>query len=450
MQRISDMLGKVIDSYHVQEVLGKGGMGIVFKAVDTSLDKVVALKVMNPLLVEDERFLGRFKSEAKALGRLHHPHIVSVFALRHVEEHFFIVMEYVEGLNLAERIKRHGPMAWQEALPIMVQTLNAIDYAHREKIIHRDIKPHNILISPEGNAKVTDFGLAKIQAAHSDTRVLTRTGFTGGTLYYMPPEQLEGLAAVDHRGDTYGLGMTFYEMLAGCTPFDKMSSEFAILKAIDAHDFPSLDQFNKDLPAPLVRIVMKAIERYPDDRYQSAGDMVRELEAWQAGTPAAAPVEDRAATLPPSTPEALPVPPPPAKSETVPPPSPPETPVTPRPVRSKTIPPPRPPEALPAAPLPARSTQDRNHVLASLKAALAKGTQRFSSARRKERGAIGKEADSLAKTVIKKASSKPPSKVPPKAPPRQPVSTLSQQPKPSSGGKKDRDTAPPKSAPATP
>ncbi len=330
MQRISDMLGKVIDSYHVLEVRGKGGMGIVFKAVDTSLDRVVALKIMNPLLVEDERFLGRFKSEAKALGRLHHPHIVSVFALRHIEEHLFIVMEYVEGVNLAEHIKRHGPMAWQEALPIMVQTLNAIDYAHREKIIHRDIKPHNILISREGNAKVTDFGLAKIQAAHSDTRVLTRTGFTGGTLYYMPPEQLEGLAAVDHRGDIYGLGMTFYEMLAGRIPFDKMSSEFAILKAIDAHDFPSLDQFNKDLPAPLVRIVMKAIERYPDDRYQSAGDMVRELEAWQAGTPAA-PIEDRAATPPPSTPEALPAPPPPAKSKTTPPLSPPETPAPPRP-----------------------------------------------------------------------------------------------------------------------
>ena len=104
MQRVSDMLGKVIDSYQIQSVLGKGGMGVVYKAMDTSLDKVVALKVMNPHLSEDERFLGRFKSEAKALGRLHHPNIVSIFALRHVEHHLFIVMEFVEGANLAEHV----------------------------------------------------------------------------------------------------------------------------------------------------------------------------------------------------------------------------------------------------------------------------------------------------------------------------------------------------------
>ncbi len=277
------MLGKVIDSYQIQAVLGKGGMGVVYKAIDTSLDKTVALKVMNPYLSEDERFLGRFKSEAKALGRLHHPNIVGVFALRHVDQHLFIVMEFVEGLNLADRIKRSGPMVWQDALPIMKQTLSAIDYAHQEDIIHRDIKPHNILLSPKGVAKMTDFGLAKIQVDHSDSVMATRTGFTGGTLYYMPPEQLEGLLHVDHRGDIYGLGMTFYEMLAGRTPFDKLSSEFAILKAIDAHDFPSLDQFNKDLPAPLVRIISKAIERHPDDRYQSAGAMLKDLEDWEAG-----------------------------------------------------------------------------------------------------------------------------------------------------------------------
>ena len=410
MQRISDMLGKVIDSYQIQEVLGKGGMGVVYKALDTSLDKVVALKVMNPLLVEDELFLGRFKSEAKALGRLQHPHIVSVFALRHVEHHFFIVMEYVEGVNLADRIKKHGAMAWQDALPIIEQTLRAIDYAHREQIIHRDVKPHNILISRAGVAKITDFGLAKIQATHSDTKALTRTGFTGGTLYYMPPEQLEGLLHVDHRGDIYGLGMTYYEMLAGRTPFDKLSSEFTILKAIDAHDFPSLDEFNAAIPEPLVRIVMKAIEREPEDRYQSASDMLREIEAWQAGSQPDAPGEGRAAIAPPSPPEA------------------------------------------PAAP----------SVLSSLKAALAKGTQRF----------FKKESDSVAKTVIRKApakakappkvkappraktppkvSPKAPPETSPKVPPRQPVSTPSPLPKPPSVEKKEREPEPPKSVSVAP
>ena len=400
MQRISDMLGKVIDSYQIQEVLGKGGMGVVYKAIDTSLDKVVALKVMNPLLVEDERFLGRFKSEAKALGRLHHPHIVSVFALRHVEQHFFIVMEYIEGVNLADRIKGHGPMDWQDALPIIEQTLQAIDYAHRQQIIHRDVKPHNILLSPGGVAKMTDFGLAKIQAVHSDTKALTRTGFTGGTLYYMPPEQLEGLLHVDHRGDIYGLGMTYYELLAGRTPFDKLSSEFAILKAIDAHDFPRLSAFNAAVPEPLVRIVMKAIEREPDDRYQSADEVLKEIEAWKAGPQPEASKAKQATTPTPGTPEAP-------------------------------------------------------GILASLKAALAKGKK--------------KDTDSVAKTVIKKApskakappkvktppkpktppnaSSKAPPEPPPKAPSRQPVAAP---PKSPADEKKEPEPEPSKPVPETP
>ena len=298
MQRVSDMLGKTIDSYQIQKVLGKGGMGVVYKAMDTSLDKVVALKVMNPMLTEDERFLGRFKSEAKALGRLHHPNIVGVFALRHVEQYLFIVMEFVEGVNLADRVKQHGAMVWQDALPIMQQTLRAIDYAHHENIIHRDIKPHNILLSPQGVAKMTDFGLAKIQASRSDSVMATRTGFTGGTLYYMPPEQLEGLLHVDQRGDIYGLGMTYFEMLAGRTPFDKLSSEFAILKAIDAHDFPSLSALNKDVPEPLAQIVMKAVERHPDARYQTAGAMLKDLETWLADTAQAPDSGDRSATTP--------------------------------------------------------------------------------------------------------------------------------------------------------
>ena len=294
MQRVSDMLGKTIDTYQIEKVLGKGGMGVVYKALDTSLDKVVALKVMNPMLTEDERFLSRFKSEAKALGRLHHPNIVGVFALRHVDQYLFIVMEFVEGVNLADRIKHRGAMAWQDAVPIMQQTLRAIDYAHNEEIIHRDIKPHNILISPRGVAKMTDFGLAKIQATRTDSVMATRTGFTGGTLYYMPPEQLEGLLHVDRRGDIYGLGMTYFEMLAGRTPFDKLSSEFAILKAIDAHDFPALDEINKDVPRSLVQIVMKAVKRQPEERYQTADAMLNDLEAWLAGTaygagPAASP-----------------------------------------------------------------------------------------------------------------------------------------------------------------
>jgi len=284
LQRISNIIGKVVDGYQIEEVLGRGGMGIVYKAVDTSLDRVVALKVMNPLLVDNEQFFRRFKVEAKALGRLAHPNIVGVFTLRHTEDYLFIVMEYVDGGTLTDLIHQHEKIPWHNAIPIIEQTLSAVEYAHQQHVIHRDIKPSNILISRSGIAQVTDFGLAKIQNLSADTRGATKTGITGGTLYYMPPEQLAGLTKVDHRGDIYSLGMTYYVMLAGRSPFDKLSSEFEVLKAIDAHDFPALGELDTDIPEPLVQIIMKAVEREPEDRYQSAGEMLEAVRAWLASS----------------------------------------------------------------------------------------------------------------------------------------------------------------------
>ena len=277
LQRSSNLIGKVVDGYQIEEVLGRGGMGIVYKAVDTSLDRVVALKVMNPLLVANEQFFRRFKAEAKVLGRLKHPNIVGVFTLRHTEDYLFIVMEYVNGGTLMDLILHHEAIPWHNTLPIIQQTLNAVDYAHRQHVIHRDIKPRNILISRSGIAQVTDFGLAKIQDLSAATHALTKTGITGGTLYYMPPEQLAGLTKVDHRGDIYSLGMTYYVMLAGRSPFEKLSSEFVVSKAIDAHDFPALGELDIDIPEPLVQIVMKAVEREPEDRYQSADEMLDDV-----------------------------------------------------------------------------------------------------------------------------------------------------------------------------
>lgn len=275
------MVGQVLDTYKILEVLGRGGMGVVYKARDTSLEKVVALKVMNPMLVEDTHFLGRFKAEARALGRLQHPNIVNVFAFRHIKPHLFIVMEFVEGGTLTDVVRAEGPQPWQAALPIMRQALRAIGYAHGLSVIHRDLKPRNIMLTTDRQVKITDFGLAKIQAASSETMVATRTGFTGGTLYYMPPEQLEGLLNVDHRGDIYSLGMSFFEMLAGQTPFDKTSSEFKILKAIDAHDFPALHEMNAEIPAGLASIIMRSIERDPGARYQTAEEMAQALDDWE-------------------------------------------------------------------------------------------------------------------------------------------------------------------------
>jgi serine/threonine protein kinase len=258
-------------------------MGVVFKAVDTALDKVVALKALDPVHAQSEQFLGRFRIEARTLGRLQHPHIVNVFAFRHVEPHLFIVMEYVDGGSVADLIAERGAVPWKEALPIIRQSLQATVFAHRANVVHRDIKPRNILLTRSGAVKVTDFGLAKIQEATGEGHGLTRTGITGGTLYYMPPEQLEGLNRVDHRGDIYSLGMSCYELLAGRVPFDKQQSEFSILKAIDAHSFPPLYTFAPDVPRPLAEIVTKALEYDPADRFQSANAMLEALDAWTAG-----------------------------------------------------------------------------------------------------------------------------------------------------------------------
>ncbi len=281
------MIGQVIDGYQIIDVLGRGGMGVVYKALDVSLEKTVALKALDPVQAQDEQFLGRFKVEARTLGRLQHPHIVNVFAFRHVDPHLFIVMEYVDGGNLADLIAERGPIPWREALPLVRQSVEAMAHAHRLQVVHRDIKPRNILLTSAGRVKVTDFGLAKIQEETADNKGLTRTGFTGGTLYYMPPEQLHGLNRVDHRGDIYSLGMTCYELLAGRVPFNKEVSQYEILQSIDTHSFPSLDETATGVPAPLAQIVMRALAHDPADRFQEMGDMLEALDHWTAQDAAA-------------------------------------------------------------------------------------------------------------------------------------------------------------------
>ena len=276
------MIGQSIENYRIEELLGQGGMGAVYRATDTSLDRSVALKIMNPGVATNADFLRRFKSEARVLGRLQHPNIVNVYTFRHVDSHLIIVMEYVGGGTLSELIDHHGAIPVPESINLLKQSLNALDFAHSSNIIHRDIKPPNILLTREHQVKVSDFGLAKIQE-DSNATMVTRVGMTGGTLHYMPPEQTEALSNVDHRGDLYSLGMTFYQMLAGRVPFDRNSSAFSILRAIDQQKIPTPDSFNANIPQGLVEIVMKSIKKYPDDRYQSAEQMQLAIEQFESG-----------------------------------------------------------------------------------------------------------------------------------------------------------------------
>ncbi|HUI66232.1 MAG TPA: serine/threonine-protein kinase [Bacteroidota bacterium] len=270
---MDQMIGKVIDSYKILEVLGRGGMGVVYRAMDTTLDRDVALKMMDVLIASDPNFLKRFQSEAKALAKLQNPNIVGIFALRETEFGVCIVMEFVKGGTLADLLKHGNVLPIPRAINIFRQLLIALDHAHKAGVIHRDIKPGNVMLAEGDMVKVTDFGLAKIQK----TTVSTMTMGTAGTLYYMSPEQIRGLGQVDHRGDIYSAGMALYESLAGRVPFKNDDSDFAIAQMIVEGRIPPPDKMNPGLPKELVRIVMRSLDKDPAKRYQSAAEMAHAL-----------------------------------------------------------------------------------------------------------------------------------------------------------------------------
>ena len=253
-------------------------MGLVYKAENQNLGRTVALKVIAPDLADDDAFLKRFRREARALAHLYHPHIVLVFALRRSDLGLYIEMEYVEGKTLADHLKTGGPMRWPEALPLIKQLLSALQYAHERGVIHRDLKPRNIMLTGDGAVKVMDFGLAKM--LEQGTGETTVTAARAGTLCYMSPEQARGLKNVDPRSDLFALALTFYEALAGRLPFKKDESDFTILKAIVEKKFPSPQTFNPALPRRLSKILLKALAKNPAHRYQSAGEMLAAIEAF--------------------------------------------------------------------------------------------------------------------------------------------------------------------------
>jgi predicted Ser/Thr protein kinase len=246
----------------IVELLGKGGMGVVYKARQPHLDRFVALKILPPETGRDPAFAERFAREARALGRLNHPHIVAVYDYGQSGEFYYVVMEYVEGVNLRQAM-RAGQLTPEEALRIVPQLCDALQFAHDEGIVHRDIKPENILLDKRGRVKVADFGLAKLLGQSAADTGLTGTQQVMGTLHYMAPEQLAGARAVDHRADIYSLGVTFYEMLTGELPLGRFPPP-SKRAAIDVR----LDD-----------VVLRTLEREPADRYQHASDVKTDVES---------------------------------------------------------------------------------------------------------------------------------------------------------------------------
>ena len=256
-------LGDVLDGYRLDDVIGRGGMGTVYRATDLSLNKTVALKVVSADLGADPKFVDRFRVEAQALGRLDHPGIVRVLAFREHDPLLVLVMEYVAGSSLAAFLSRHAPLAPQRAVPLFQQMAAAVAHAHEAGVLHRDLKPSNILLTPDGQPKITDFGLARIVA--EDAR-LTSTHERAGTTAYMAPEQIRGLRQVGPAADLFALGLVFFEVLTGRLPYRLSGSAFEIQQRILEATFPPPSQFVPSVPAALEELVIDLLCKDPSDR----------------------------------------------------------------------------------------------------------------------------------------------------------------------------------------
>lgn len=258
--------------YEIQEIVGVGGMSVVYKAYDNVDDRIVAIKVLKEEYLNNEEFKRRFKNESKAIALLSHPNIVKVYDVNFDEKLQYIVMEYIDGITLKEYITKQGAITWNDALFFMTQILKAVQHAHDKGIVHRDIKPQNIILLPNGSIKVTDFGIARF--SRSETRTLTEQAI--GSVHYIAPEQAKG-EYTDEKADIYSLGVVLYEMLAGSVPFEADSAVSVALMQLQA-DAKKLTDINPDIPVGLEQICIHAMEKNSADRYQTATEMLLDIE----------------------------------------------------------------------------------------------------------------------------------------------------------------------------
>src|ERR687884_1194116 len=283
------LVGSVFDGrYRIVRKLGAGGMADVYLAEDQELGRRVAIKILNDRHAADDSFIERFRREAKNAAGLSHPNIVSIYDRGEAEGTYYIAMEYLDGRSLKELIVGRGPAPVSVAIDYARQILSALRFAHRNGIVHRDIKPHNVLVDAEGRVKVTDFGIAR-----AGTSQMTEAGSIVGTAQYLSPEQARG-TAVDQRSDIYSVGIVLYELLTGQVPFSGDTPVEIAMKHLSMLPEPPSAK-RPEIPRDLDLIVMRALAKDPDDRYQSAEEMDADLERFLRGS-AVSPVTEEAAT----------------------------------------------------------------------------------------------------------------------------------------------------------
>ncbi len=260
---------RINDRYQILEIIGGGGMANVYKAHDVILNRTVAVKVLRPQFSEDDEFIRRFRREAQAATSLSHPNVVNIYDVGEEGNLYYIVMEYVDGLTLKQLIQQRGILPLEETVNIMLQILSAIAHAHANHLVHRDIKPHNILISDKGEAKVTDFGIARAMTSAT----ITHTNSLIGSVHYLSPEQARG-GMVNEKSDIYSLGIVLYEMVTGKVPFSGDTAVSIAIKHLQTK-VPNPRKYNPTIPQSIENIIYKATAKDPFYRYAN----VKELEA---------------------------------------------------------------------------------------------------------------------------------------------------------------------------
>ncbi len=265
------MIGRIIHNYRIEELIGEGGMGTVYRAVDTMLGRDVALKMLHPKLLQQSTFLERFKNEAQILAKLNHPNIAILHNFIKDGEDYFMVMEYVEGQDLESLLKDHGNLPSESVIPIVRQALEGIAHAHKKGILHRDIKPANLILTPEGTVKLMDFGIAKLAGGQK----LTQVNRLVGTLEYLSPEQIQGQEP-SPQSDIYAVGVLLFELLTGKLPFQG-NTDYDLMQKIITHKPLKISELDGSISKNLEGIVSKCLNKKPEQRYVSATGVYEEL-----------------------------------------------------------------------------------------------------------------------------------------------------------------------------
>ena len=269
-------VGKRLDGrYEIREIIGVGGMAVVYKAYDNIDDRIVAIKILKEEFLANEEFRRRFKNESKAIAVLSHPNIVKVYDVSFGDRLQYIVMEYIEGITLKEYIEQQKVINWKEAVHFTTQILRALQHAHDKGIVHRDVKPQNIMLLQNGNIKVTDFGIARF--SRGETRTMTESAI--GSVHYISPEQARG-EITDDKADIYSVGVVLYEMITGKLPFESDSAVSVAIMQLQNEAVHPRD-INPQIPVGLEQITLRAMQKNTKDRYQSAAEMLLDLDEFK-------------------------------------------------------------------------------------------------------------------------------------------------------------------------